>query len=87
MYPPKTYIMIHQHTRIYYHTHLGAATAFPTRPLANIMLLAKAPFWVKALAEHATEAVKAIANKVLLANMVKEYLNLFLEVDNKVKLN
>jgi len=34
------------------------------------MLLAKAPLWVKALAEHAMETARAIANKVFLANMM-----------------
>lgn len=42
----------------------------PALPLATIILLAKAPLWVKALAEHAMETAKAIANKVFLANMI-----------------
>ena len=55
-----------------YSTYLGATAAFPARPLATIAVLAKAPLWVKALAEHAMETVKATANKVLLANMIDE---------------
>lgn len=53
-------------------TYLGATAAFPARPLATIAVLAKAPLWVKALAEHDMETAKATANKNLLANMVNE---------------